>query len=262
MRNVFVTAAAFLVIQGCASIDLSEVDPEKLRVDIEVTQDQDEVFVGAEMTRGMFRQPVKLAGAQFETVTPDDVYPMKPANRDGRYSTKLIDPAQPISIELENFGSVDIPYLTPVSLTGAGAIEGRLFFKDDLIELDLPAAYGDERYLVATAYCGRTPYTTYRRISTEDGIVGIPIEEIRRRVNDEAEADLNGVLEVELQLEEHYRPNDWPRPFNDVVIRSVDGTVIDMDTTGFRVKIDVAVQVSNNFSLNLQNQQWPVRYCL
>jgi hypothetical protein len=134
------------------------------------------------------------------------------------------------------------------------------FFKDDVITIELQNSRANERYLVATGFCGSNQYSTEQRISLNNNVVSIELGRLMRRINNAAEADLNGIIPINLAIEERYLPV-WPAPFKPGLLASRDETQFSIDTSGFRFKAEIQIQVSNSAFFSFTNQDWPVQYC-
>ncbi|EAR07420.1 hypothetical protein [Reinekea blandensis] len=261
MRQLICLFPIITILSGCASIDLASVEPDKLKADVTLVQSPQETQLDLHLARGLFNQPVRLgeetAVAQF---TDGHQETLVAARESGRYGLRS-DPITLQSLTLSSVGTISFPDMTPLRLGGKAAIADQRLYKDDLISLTLPVnSAADERYLVATARCGGQQYIGEQRLDIDSDQVTIRAGQMMDLVNNAAQADLNGIIPVELAIEERYQPN-WAAPFEATKLARRDATQFTVDTSGFRFQAKVQIQVSNQLFLGFQNQSWPVKYC-
>jgi len=253
--------ACITVTTSCSTINIQEVEQEELDITVNIIQQVGKTNIDIFLSRGLWQQPVSMNGDEITaTFANQEVTTLANANRSGRYGLHLSEEKNISSISVENIGKLKLPLLTPVQLSAGNSFEGQSFFKDDVLILDLPEANGQERYIVTTGFCNNDVYTSALKISPNKTTVEILLGDIMRNINYSAEADLHGVIPITLALEEHYTPL-WPEPFKPGKLVSRDESHFRVDTSGFRFKGSVAVRVSKNFSFQLQNQSWDVKYC-
>ena len=261
MRQLICLIPLISILSACASIDLAKVEPEKLKADVTLVQSPQETKLDLYLARGLFNQPVRLGNetaiVQFSDGQQETLVA---ARKSGRYGLRA-DPTTPLSLTLSSVGTVSFPNMTPLRLGGKATIANQRLYKDDLISLTLPYdSAADERFLVATAQCGGQQYIGEQRLDIDSDQVTIRVSEMMSLVNNAAQADLNGIIPVELAIEERYQPN-WSAPFEATKLARRDETQFTVDTSGFRFQAKVQIQVSNQLFLGFQNQSWPVRYC-
>lgn len=251
----------FLLLSACASIDIRSVDQDELTVKISIVQQPQATAVDVYLSRGAWSQPVSMNDASIDLVMAHgDVIALQPARDKGRYGIRL-PTNQPIDrLIVETVGEVTLPYLAPVSLLPLDQLEGQTYFKDDIVTLDLPESNGDERTLVVTGYCGKSAYTTEQKLTSDTTSYQFSLTDVAKRLNQAAKADLNGLIPIELSIEERYFV-DWASPFVAKKLAVRDTAQFQLDTAGARFKARVSIQVSNSLFLGFQNQPWPVNYC-
>jgi hypothetical protein len=246
---------------ACSTIDIQNVEPEKLKISVEMTRLEHTTNLDVFLSRGLWSQPVRVAEDNIHvSLTDGSQIALIPSRHKGRYGFRQSLKAPIEAITVGEYGPQVFPETTSVSMTGMAQFEGRSYFKDDLLVLDLPEANGDQRYLVATGHCGGQQFTAERKIPTNSASVELSIGSVMNQINNAAEADLNGVIPVSLAIEERYTPQ-WPSPFIASQLSVRDQIEISIDTSGFRFKAKVSLNLANNVWLNFQNQQWPVSYC-
>lgn len=261
MYRPLLTVLASLTLLGCSTIDIQNVEPEKLTIDVRVEQTPQSTQLDVFLKRGIFAQPVSLAGSVAEVTEENGrINALVPARKDGRYGFRTNSPSALAELQIENVGHVDFPFMTPVTIEGKEQFEDQLFFKDDVITIELQNSRANERFLIATGFCGSNQYTTEQRISLNNNVVSIELGRLMKRINNAAEADLNGIIPINLAIEERYFPV-WPAPFEPELLASRDETQFSIDTSGFRFKAKIQIEVVESVFFSFTNQDWPVQYC-
>ncbi|WP_411743264.1 hypothetical protein [Reinekea sp.] len=250
------------LLTGCASIDLSKVEPEKLTVDIQMVAEADRQSIDVFLSRGLWSQPVKLDQAEdaMIAINTGEFLSLNPARKNGRYGLQLTQGDQAIRFLLNGVGEVTLPRLDEVILTDKNIIEGQAFFKTDRITLDLNESQADVRYLVFTTQCGNASANASIDLSKNAHQYSLTMSDVMRRLNNSAEADLTGMLPIQMQLVEGALVN-WPHPFQAKQLIARDSTDFFIDTSGFKITGSITINPSSAVSLLLTNRQWPVTYC-
>ncbi len=249
------------ILSGCSSIDINNVELDKLEAKVNVTQSSRSTSMDLFLSRGIWHQAVTSDENRIEAEMADGrLEPLIKARKKGRYGFRLQNGIPIRNLTIEQIGHIDLPTMTPVVLRGRDQFEGRSFFKDDVLRLALRETQSDKRYLVVTGYCGNQPYTAEQQISSNDVELELPLSRLMNMVNKSAEADLNGIIPMTLAVEERYSPV-WPAPFVAGKIAAHDETQFTIDTSGFRFKASLSVNVAENVFFTFQNQQWDVKYC-
>jgi hypothetical protein len=258
--NLIILAPLFLV--GCASIELSQVEPEKLKVDVSAVVKNERQTFEVFLSRGIWSQPVKLDHPQDASIDTDygERRFLNAARKDGRYGIELSQNDQAVRLTLEGVGQVDVPRMDAVILSDKEMIEGQAFFKTDRILLELNQSQADLRYLVFSTQCGGISAEATIDLSRDQSQYSLNMNDVMRRLNNSAEADLTGMLPIRMQLVEGAVVN-WPRPFKATKMISIDSTDFFIDTSGFKITGTVVLKPSSAVSLLLTNRQWPVTYC-
>lgn len=262
MRQLALLIAAMSLLSACASIDIAEVEPDKLKADVSLTQTQRNTQIDLFLARGLFNQPVTLGSERAIVTFPNGTQsPLQPARKSGRYGLREDSHLGPMSLRVSGVGEVTFPAMTPFQLQGKAQIADQRLYQDDVISITLPEnSAADERVLVATASCGGQRYTGEQTLDINSDQVTLKVGQMMDLINNAAEADLNGIIPVEFAIEERYLPI-WPAPFEARKLAMRDQTQFTVDTSGFRFQATVKVQVSNQLFLSFQNQSWPVMYC-
>lgn len=256
-----ITALVGLLFTGCAAIDLQQVKPEELNISVALTQTPEATHLDVSMKRGLFRQPVRLNSLTAQVrLTDGQLEPLIPSNDAGRYGLRLGSAAAIAELSIESIGNIAFPVMPAVILSSYDPLEDKLFSKEAAITLRLEQTGADERFIIATAHCGRRRYSSEREITTAEKDLIIPLKQLMQSVNNAAEADLTGIIPLTLTLEERYRAG-WPTPFEVRRIAANDSTQFSVDTARFRVQGTLTLS-TNNLLLRITNQPWPARYCL
>lgn len=263
MRNslLAVTTTVTIVLSGCASIDINSVQPDDLKIDVTLRQQNERQQLDVSMRRGIFSQPVTAASGELwvETESGQRI-DLTLSNQKGRFGALTRSDAL-YRLNIADIVDVEIPTLTPVTLSASDALAGQLFFKDDVLELSFADSDADVRWLLFTARCNGNVYQIDMPIDMNKHRQSIRIGTVSQRLNNAAEADLAGIIPVTLTLKEQTLVA-WPQPFQSIDISAIDSTDFSIDTSGFRFSANVNVQVNSSFSLNFSNNRWPVQYCL
>lgn len=262
MRNIMLalTAAVAIVFSGCASIDINSVNPDDLKIDVTLSQQNERQQLDVYLRRGIFSQPVTANSGEIwvETESGERI-DLNLANQKGRFGA-ITRSDSLYRLTIADVVEVEIPALAPVTLTANDALAGQLFFKDDVLELSFADSDADVRSLLFTARCNGNVYQTEMPIDNNKHRQSIRIGTISQRLNNAAEADLAGIIPITLTLKEQTLVA-WPQPFKNVDIAAIDNTEFSIDTSGFRFSANVNVQVNSSFSFNFSNNRWPVQYC-
>ena len=250
------------LLSGCASINLSKVEPEKLTVDIQMIAEEDRQSIDVFLSRGLWSQPVKLDQPEDAMIAVDtgEFKQLVAANKKGRYGLQLTQNNKAIRFMLEGIGEVTLPPLNQVILADKNAIEGQAFFKSDRIFLELNESQADVRYLVFSTQCGNASAQASIDLSKSAHQYSLTMSDVMRRLNNSAEADLTGMLPIQMQLVEGSLVN-WPQPFQAKKLIAQDSTDFFIDTSGFKLSGSITINPSSAVSLLLTNRQWPVTYC-
>lgn len=249
-------------IVGCSTVDIRDVEPEKLKIDVSLTQTSRSTGLDVFLSRGMFHQAVTAKTSVLEAEFADGSYTeLVRSTTKGRFGFKRQNTIPVTRLDIEDTGSIEFPSMAPVVIKGREQFEGASFFKDDLLTISLPSTQSDKRYIVATGYCGAQGYTAEMQISSNEIDLELPLSRIINMVNKAAEADLNGVIPIVLAVEERYFPV-WQPPFIAKKVLARDETQFSIDTSGFRFKATVSINVSPNMMFGFQNQALDVLYCL
>lgn len=260
ITNGFSFAICFILF-SCSTVNIRNVDPEKLNIDVSYHQSDQKSDLNIVLTRGIWRQPVSLDGEIAEvTLVNGERIQVTPSHEKGRYGVRERNLSAIDSLIISQYPVVYFPAMPFVELAGLRSFEGQSFFKDDILVLDLRNSSADERFLVTTGYCSGLPYRTERKISLNDTSLEIALGSVMDRINNAAEADLNGVIPITLSIEERYSEN-WPIPYNQPLFVSSNSAEFAIDTSGFRFKASVSIGLANSVRFNFQNQPWPVKYC-
>jgi hypothetical protein len=255
------TTLLCFILCSCSAINIRDVEPEKLNIDVSYHRTMNSSELDIFLTRGIWRQPVSLDGELAKvTLANGEQVSVVPSRQKGRYGIRERQIPAIDSLNISDYPAVFFPQMPSVELAGLREFEGQSFFKDDVLLLDLSNSPADERFLVATGFCAGIPYRTEQRISLNDTTVELALGSLMNRINSAAEADLNGVIPVTLSIEERYSEN-WPAPFNEPSFKASNSAEFAIDTSGFRFKASVVVGLADNLLFSFQNQPWPVRYC-
>lgn len=261
MKSSLLLVSLLILLSSCASIDLQEVEPNKLDAEVELLQTPTRTRFDLFLSRGIFDQPVRLGSARAFVERDDAVdIELVEAKDSGRYGYRSDSTAAITALTLETVGRISFPEMSRFELYGKELIAGERFYKDDTITLSLPESLADQRFIVATATCGSQQISSEREIPIDQNEIRLKLDRLMSQLNQAAEADLNGIIPVTFAVEERYQPN-WPAPFEVRSIATRDETQFTVDTSGFRFQAKVQVQVSNQFFFSFQNQNWPVQYC-
>lgn len=250
------------LLTGCASINLSKVESEKLSVDIHMVAEADRQSIDVFLSRGLWSQPVKLDQPEDAMVAIDtgEFLTLNAARKKGRYGLQLTQDDKAIRFLLDGIGEVTLPRLDEVILADKDVIEGQAFFKTDRITLELNESQADVRYLVFATKCGNASAQASIDLSKSAHQYSLTMSDVMRRLNNNAEADLTGMLPIQMQLVEGALVN-WPHPFQAKKLIARDSTDFFIDTSGFKFTGSITINPSSAVSLMLTNRQWPVTYC-
>jgi len=259
LRNLALLVVAGL--SGCAAINIQEVEVDKLDIRVELKQQASLTELDVFLSRGIWSQPVRMNDALIAVIYADgSSEALVAANKNGRYGLRNSDSRAIHGLQVDPIGTQNMPLITPVRIAEGNQFDGKSFFKDDILTLNLTESAGDERYLVATGRCGNNAYSSEHKITDRATSMEVRLGDLMARVNNAAEADLSGIIPITLTLEERYRPN-WTLPFNIGELTASDSVRFKIDTSGFRFRAAVTVQLASNLLMQIQNQAWDVRYC-
>lgn len=259
-RCIFSLSISLLILSGCSTINIQQVEAKKLRINVDYHKSTHQQALDVYVTRGVWQQPVSLDGVLAEVSLADQGFiELKPTHKKGRYGFRQKGAFDVQALAIHDY-RVEFPFMPPAQIESLNAFEGRLFLKGDEIRLALPETTAESRFMVATGYCGGTPYRSEQKISTAEFELTVPLTALMKQINNAAEADLNGIIPVSFAIENRYQ-SQWPKPFAAPRLTTSDSTEFSVDTSGFRFQAKVAVSLSSAFALTLQNQAWPVQYC-
>jgi len=259
LRNL--TLSAMLGLSGCAAINIQDIETDKLDIRVELQQKAQITQVDVFLSRGVWSQPVRMNDALIAVTYADgSSEALVAANKSGRYGLRKRDSSPITGLRVDPIGTQIIPLMTPVRIAEGNEFEGQTFFKDDILTLNLTESAGTERYLVASGRCGSNVYSSEQKITDRATSKAVRLGDLMTRVNNAAEADLNGIIPITLTLEERYLPN-WTPPFKVGTLSASDSVQFQIDTSGFRFRTAVTVLLGNNMRMQVQNQAWDVRYC-
>lgn len=260
LRNLLLVAVVGL--SGCAAINIQDVEADKLDIRVELTQQASVTKLDVFLSRGMWSQPVRMNDALIAVTYADgSSETLIAANKKGRYGLRNRDSRPITGLQVDPIGTQIMPLMSPVRIAEWNDFDGQTFFKDDILTLNLTESAGSARYLVATGRCGGNAYSSEQKITDRATSMAVRLGDLMTRVNNAAEADLNGIIPITLTLEERYLPN-WTPPFKVGTLTASDSVQFQIDTSGFRFRATVMVQLGNNLRMQMQNQAWAVRYCL
>ena len=261
-RLAFFALLGLAGLSGCAAINIQDVDPDQLDIKVRLNQGASLSELDVFLTRGLWAQPVRMNGAQISVAYADgSTEALIASNQRGRYGLRSRDSGLITDLQVDTVGRQSLPLIAAVRISEDNSFDGQTFFKDDVITLNLTESAGDERYLIASGRCGNTDYSSAQKITDRATTLTVKLGDIMKRVNNAAEADLNGIIPITLTLEERYQPI-WTPPFKIDKLAASDSVQFQIDTSGFRVRAEVRLQVGNSLMMQFQNQTWDSRFCL
>lgn len=262
LKLVTVTFFSLWFISGCSSIPLSSVEPKKLTIDVSLVAEADRQILDIYLKRGFWAQPVRLESANdaLLTLSSGAMQPLIAARKEGRYGLKLSQGEKASQLEVKGIGNVNFPSLPLVVLADKHQLENQVFFKSDQLVLQLNESQADQRQIEFSVQCGSFTANTSIELSKEEHTYRLSMADVMRRLNNNAEADLTGMLPIQMSLAESAIVN-WPQPFNAKQLVARDSTDFFFDTSGFKFTGTVTINPSSAVSLMLTNRKWPVTYC-
>ena len=261
-RLAFFALLGLAGLSGCAAINIQDVDPDQLDIKVRLNQGASLSELDVFLTRGLWAQPVRMNGAQISVAYADgSTEALIASNQRGRYGLRSRDSGLITDLQVDTVGRQSLPLIAAVRISEDNSFDGQTFFKDDVITLNLTESAGDERYLIASGRCGNTDYSSAQKITDRATTLTVKLGDIMKRVNNAAEADLNGIIPITLTLEERYQPI-WTPPFKIDKLAASDSVQFQIDTSGFRVRAEVRLQVGNSLMMQFQNQTWDTQFCL
>lgn len=257
--TVFVIAIVLLA--GCSSVSIQDVNPEDLDIKVEYRHQPGVVEVRTEMRAGMWDRRVDADSNRLEIITfGGEVILLQPGSDDGDYGVQLEPDFGPYQLILPGVAQMTLPLTEAVTLSGQAQVEGQVFDRSDELTLAVEGQTDRVRGWSFTAYCGGESWTLDLSLAPEDTEIQLPLATLMRQINAKAEADLAGQIPVTVTLWENYQPN-WVAPFRPGFARAEDSADFTVDTASFRVSGSFRLNLSNNLSIGVSNQAWPVRYC-
>jgi hypothetical protein len=262
LKLVTVTLFSLWFISGCSSIPLSSVEPKKLTIDVSLVAEADRQTLDIYLKRGLWAQPVRLDSANdaLLMLSSGETQPLMAARKVGRYGLKLSQGKKASQLEVKGVGNVNLPNLPVVVMADKNQLENQVFFKSDQLVLRLNESQADKRQLEFSVQCGSLMASTAMELSKEEHTYRLSMADVMRRLNNNAEADLTGMLPIQMSLAESAIVN-WPQPFNAKQLVARDSTDFFIDTSGFKFTGTVTINPSSAVSLMLTNRKWPVTYC-
>jgi len=255
------TLLAVIGLSGCAAINIQDVEADKLDIRVELKQQASITELDVFLSRGIWSQPVRMNGALIAVIYADgSSEALVAANKNGHYGLRSRDSGPISGLQVDPIGTQSMPLITPVRISEGNDFDGRTFLKEDTLILNLTESSGTERYLVASGRCGTNVYSSAQKITDRATEMTVQLGDLMTRVNNSAEADLNGIIPITLTLEERYLPS-WTPPFRVGSLSASDSVQFQIDTASFRFRAAVTFQLANNLRMQFQNQAWDVRYC-
>ncbi|PTY38511.1 hypothetical protein BGP77_12455 [Saccharospirillum sp. MSK14-1] len=250
-----------LLLAGCSAVPIQEVDPADLDIKVEYRHQPDTVDLRTQLRAGMWSRRVNADSNGLEVITAGgEVVRLKPGIEEGDYGAQLEPDFGPYQLILPSVAQMTLPLTEPVTLNGQAQIAGQVFDRSDELSLAVAGQTERVRGWSFTAYCGAEYWTLDLSLAQDETEIQLPLATLMRQINARAEADLAGQIPVKVTLWESYQPS-WVEPFRPGVARAEDSVDFTVDTASFRVSGNFRLALSDNLSIGVSNQAWPVRYC-
>ena len=103
-------ALTSILFAGCSTIDIRDVEPEKLNISVNVTQTNRSTSMDVFLTRGIFKQAVTTNNTSIEAEFSDgNVLELVKASQKGRFGIRQQNTAAVTRLTVQDTGSVDFP---------------------------------------------------------------------------------------------------------------------------------------------------------
>lgn len=266
LRAASVSLVSTLFLVGCGSLQLNDVDTERLTVNVEYRQMPDQIEVVTDLRAGGFRN--RRVDVDRDQLVLEDAQgrrtPLEAVRRRGggefRQTANVGD--GPYTLIVEDIGSLPLPLAPPIVLHDPEQLDGRSVSLDERLQFRFDNPTDKALRWEYTGQCGSESWRITRQLERDDTEFSISARTVKQQLDRASGANLLGTIPVTVTLYNTQQLEAQP-PFRIREARTQDSVSVALLTSnvGVSVSASIGMQVSPGAFLSFGAQTRPSRRC-